>query len=307
MMNPFDTELQHRIIYVNMVLKRYLTHDDSPAAAVLDAMQYSVMAGGKRIRPIILHEVYQMCGGGEPAVVEPFLAALECIHTYSLVHDDLPAMDNDRYRRGQLTTHAKFGEAMGVLAGDALLNYAYELLTDTIARAAQNMTLPEHSGDIAGICKAAQYIAQKAGVKGMVGGQVVDVELTGKPMSAAQLDYIFRLKTGALLEAAFTAGALLAGAEEATVKDLERAGLLIGIAFQIQDDILDVIGTQDELGKPVFSDEKNHKITYVTLYGLDRAQADVKQYSLEAVEIIQKHNGTEFLIQLVNYLISRRK
>ena len=226
------------------------------------------------------------------------MAALECIHSYSLVHDDLPAMDNDDYRRGRLTTHKVFGEDFGILAGDGLLNLAYEIMADAIVSG---------EGDIEAKAKAMEVIARKAGIKGMVGGQAVDVELTGRTLSEEQLDFIFRLKTGALIEAAFLAGAYLAGCDDETADKLCRAASLIGFAFQIRDDILDVTSSLEELGKPVFSDEKNNKTTYVTLYGMEKAEADVESMSDEALDIIKSVGKNEFLEELVLNLIHRNK
>ena len=228
------------------------------------------------------------------------MCALECIHSYSLVHDDLPAMDNDDYRRGKLTTHKKYGEDFGVLAGDALLNYAYELMF--------NSMLTIDNPDLLKNCvKTAQVIAKKAGIYGMVGGQSLDVWLTDKPMNESELEFIFNLKTGALIEGAFMAGAILAGADNSAILDIERAGNMVGVAFQIQDDILDVTSTQEMLGKPVFSDEKNNKTTYVTLYGMDKAKEDVRTLSENGIDIITKYGDNDFLVSLVLKLLNREK
>ena len=224
--------------------------------------------------------------------------AIEMIHTYSLIHDDLPAMDNDDYRRGRLTTHKVFGEDFGILAGDGLLNLAYEIMAEALISG---------EGDMTAKAKAMEVIARKAGIKGMVGGQAVDVELTGKALSDEQLDFIFRLKTGALIEAAFLAGAYLAGCDEKSADRLCRAASLIGFAFQIRDDILDVTSSLQELGKPVFSDEKNNKTTYVTLYGMEKAEADVQSMSDEALDIIKSVGKNEFLEEIVLNLIHRNK
>ena len=296
----FKDMLNNKAEAINDIIKGFLPAEDTMSCEVEKAMNYSVMAGGKRIRPLIMSEAYKLCGGSEECaaqVLHPFMAALEFIHTYSLVHDDLPAMDNDMYRRGQLTTHAAFGEDMGILAGDALLNYAYE----TMLRAACDMTDTYRERSI----RAASVIAGKAGIYGMVGGQTLDVKLTGMPMNAGQLDYIFRLKTGALIEAAFMAGAILAGAPDEVTAKLEKAGDLVGVAFQIQDDILDVTGDAEVIGKQVLSDEKNNKTTYVTLYGMDKAVSDVAELSNEAVDIICSIGGEGFLTDLVKYMIHR--
>ena len=230
------------------------------------------------------------------------MAAMEMIHTYSLVHDDLPAMDNDAFRRGKKTTHAQFGEDMGILAGDALLNYAYETAVNGILCARKKEDA----------VRALQILARKAGIYGMVGGQVVDVEMTGKSLNKEQLDFIYRLKTGALLEASFMVGAALAGVSDDMIRVLEETGKNIGYAFQIQDDVLDVIGNEALLGKPIHSDEKNEKTTWVTVYGLEQARKDVSEYSQEAMDILSgMQEVTEpkasFLYHFVEYLIHRNK
>ena len=268
----FNEELKIKVDMINNIIKEYLPKEEGMQQRVIEAANYSVEAGGKRIRPLIMLETYRLFGGKDEKIVYPFMCALECIHSYSLVHDDLPAMDNDDYRRGKLTTHKKYGEDFGVLAGDALLNYAYELMF--------NSMLTIDNPDLLKNCvKTAQVIAKKAGIYGMVGGQSLDVWLTDKPMNESELEFIFNLKTGALIEGAFMAGAILAGADNSAILDIERAGNMVGVAFQIQDDILDVTSTQEMLGKPVFSDEKNNKTTYVTLYGMDKAKEDVRTLS----------------------------
>jgi geranylgeranyl diphosphate synthase type II len=294
----YSSRLKSETEAVNTIITEYLPKPEGFQKKLIEAADYSVQVGGKRLRPMILLESYRLCGGKDESACYPFMAALECIHSYSLVHDDLPAMDNDMYRRGNLTTHAKFGEDFGVLAGDALLNYAFELILKAVCGAESDETREVMS-------RAGEVIAKKAGIYGMAGGQSLDVELTGKPVAAEQLDFIFRLKTGALLEAAFAAGAILAGADAAEVEALTEAGLLVGMAFQIRDDILDVTGDEGKLGKPVKSDEKNDKTTYVTLFGLDRAQRDVEKYSAEAQSRIRSCGNNDFLLWLVERLVSR--
>lgn len=296
----FEEELNIKTSEINSIIADYLPKETKYQQRITEAANYSVNAGGKRIRPMLLMEVYKLCGGNDLNKIKAFMTALECIHTYSLVHDDLPAMDNDDYRRGMLTTHKKYGEDFGVLAGDALLNYAYELML-------HDMDNTESSEDLKRAVKAADIIARKAGIYGMVGGQSLDVYLTGKPMNEDELDFIFRLKTGALIEAAFMAGATLAGADDLTVTELEKAGGLVGVAFQIQDDILDITSTQEVLGKPIRSDEKNHKTTYVTLYGFEKAKADVAEMSDKALTIIKNTGDNKFLEQLICRLINRKK
>lgn len=296
----YNEQLKLKVEDINRVIREYLPKEEGMQHRVIEAANYSVEAGGKRVRPLIMLETYKLFGGDNESEVYPFMAALECIHSYSLVHDDLPAMDNDDYRRGRLTTHKKYGEDFGVLAGDALLNYAYEIMLSAITKltAADKVTKA---------VKAAQIIAYKAGIYGMVGGQSLDVWLTDKSMDDKQLDFIFNLKTGALIEAAFMAGAVLAGADESAVTDIEKAGNKVGVAFQIKDDILDVTSTQEKLGKPVFSDEKNNKTTYITLYGMDKADRDVEALSKEAVDIINKYGNNDFLVSLILKLINREK
>ncbi len=294
----FKQEQEENISYVEDVLKNYLPKNPSFQKTIYDAMEYSVMAGGKRLRPMMMYQAYKMFGGGDKELIEPFMAAIEMIHTYSLVHDDLPAMDNDTYRRGRKTTHVVYGEDMGILAGDALLNFAYETAIKgaSAAKAAKNAI------------NALAILSKKAGIMGMVGGQVVDVELTGKKLDEERLDFIFKLKTGALLEASLMVGVALAGADEKYIELMEQAGLNIGMAFQIQDDILDVTSTTEELGKPVHSDEKNDKTTYVSLYGLEKSHEDVEKYSKKALSIMEElPYENQFLYTLIEKLINRRK
>ncbi len=292
----FKAEMEERVSKIEQILQKYLPKEEGFQKNVMSAMNYSVTAGGKRIRPMLMMETYQLFGG-KSEVIEPFMAAMEMIHTYSLVHDDLPAMDNDEYRRGRKTTHIVYGHAMGILAGDALLNYAFE----TAFRAFD-------MEDNKGVPKALQVLAGKAGIYGMIGGQVVDVEAVGKPLERERLDFIYRLKTGALIEASMMIGAILAGACESQVEQVRSAAVDIGLAFQIQDDILDVTSTTEVLGKPVFSDEKNNKTTYVTFEGLEASAKDVAKLSERAIETVNGFCGEkEFLVELIQYLIHREK
>ncbi|MBQ2800595.1 MAG: polyprenyl synthetase family protein [Lachnospiraceae bacterium] len=288
--------MEQRVSKIEQILQEYLPKEEGFQENIMSAMNYSITAGGKRIRPMLMMETYQLFGG-KSKVIEPFMAAMEMIHTYSLVHDDLPAMDNDEYRRGRKTTHIVYGHAMGILAGDALLNYAFE----TAFRA---FDMEENKG----IPKALQVLAGKAGIYGMIGGQVVDVEAVGKPLERERLDFIYRLKTGALIEASMMIGAILAGASEKQVEQVRSAAADIGLAFQIQDDILDVTSTTEVLGKPVFSDEKNNKTTYVTFEGLEASAKDVEGLSKHAIETVNGFHGEkEFLVELIQYLIHREK
>ncbi len=279
------------------VVKKYLPPVEGFQKTVLDAMDYSVNAGGKRLRPLLMRESYRLFGGtGEE--IEPFMAAMEMIHTSSLIHDDLPCMDNDTLRRGKPTAWVKYGYDMAVLAGDGLMIYAFETAAKALALGAD----PGRTGRCMGI------LAQKTGIYGMIGGQTVDVELTNQPIPREKLDFIYRLKTGALLEASLMIGAVMAGAEEREVKIMEEIASMVGLAFQIQDDILDVTGTEEQLGKPVLSDEKNNKTTYVTLEGLEKAREDVKEISARAVELLGSLKGkNEFLEELINMLTDRKK
>ena len=281
---------------VEQIVTSFLPKEEGYQKTVLEAMNYSVSAGGKRLRPMLMLETYRMFGGTS-RVIEPFMAAIEMIHTYSLIHDDLPAMDNDEYRRGRKTTHVVYGEAMAILAGDALLNYAFET-------AASAFVLDEGNPAIG---KAFMILASKAGVYGMIGGQVVDVESEGKEIDADTLKFIHIHKTSALLESAMLIGAVLAGASEQQQRTVELAARELGLAFQIRDDILDVTGNTDELGKPVGSDEKNHKNTYVALEGLEKAKEDVKRYSESAIDRLKSLPvRNEFLYELIEELIDRR-
>ena len=298
--SQFMEELQQKVEHINNVLEKFLPVEEGQQRIIFEAMNYSVRAGGKRLRPILMEETYHMFGGSS-AVIEPFMAAIEMIHTYSLVHDDLPAMDNDEYRRGKKTTHAVYGEAMGILAGDSLLNLAYET-----AAKAFDMEVAD-----ARVARAFTVLAKKAGVYGMVGGQVVDVESEKSddcPITREKLDFIYRLKTGALIESSMMIGAILAGASSDEVSRVEQIAAKLGLAFQIQDDVLDVTSTLEVLGKPVGSDEKNNKATYVTFEGLDKAVSDVERISKEAEEQLDDLGYDDaFLKELFEYLIHREK
>lgn len=294
----FKEEYQNRIESVEEILKAYLPKQEGDQKLIMEAMEYSLMAGGKRLRPMLMLEAFRLFGG-EGKIIEPFMAAIEMIHTYSLVHDDLPAMDNDEYRRGRKTTHVVYGEDMGILAGDALLNYAFET-----ACHAFDME-PEKSGRIG---QAMKILASKAGIYGMIGGQVVDVKAAGQSVSGEMLDFIYRLKTSALIESSVMIGAVLAGAGPDDIEKMEQIARKIGLAFQIQDDILDVTSTTETLGKPVHSDEKNEKTTYVTWKGLKEAKTDVARMTEEAIDILHTLRGEKsFLEEIFRWLIYREK
>ena len=273
----------------------YLPAEEGHQKTVLEAMNYSVKAGGKRLRPMLMRETYRLFGGASKEI-EPFMAAIEMIHTSSLIHDDLPCMDNDTLRRGMPTVWVKYGYDMAVLAGDALMIYAFETAAKSFALGAD----PALAGRCIGL------LAEKTGIYGMIGGQTVDVELTNKPIPEDKLDFIYRLKTGALLEASMMIGAILAGASEEDIRKIEKIASAIGLAFQIQDDILDVTSSPEVLGKPVLSDEKNNKTTYVTLEGLKKAKEDVEKISGEAVEgLWALPYKNQFLETLVKMLVKR--
>lgn len=293
----FKEQCQEKTAYVESILQKFLPQEEGYQKTVIEAMNYGLTAGGKRLRPLLMLEVYRLYGGSGDEI-ESFMAALEMIHTYSLVHDDLPAMDNDEYRRGRKTTHIVYGEAMGILAGDGLLNYAFETAAGAFADTA----------DPARLGKALQILSKKAGIYGMIGGQCVDIESEGLSFGQERLDVIYQLKTSALLEAAFMIGAVLAGAPEDQIILVEEIAKDVGLAFQIQDDILDVTSTTEQLGKPVHSDEKNQKVTYVTLIGIEKAKEAVEQISGRAIEKLASIKGdTEFLSQLLQSLINRQK
>ena len=296
----FQEELTKKTKEIEAVIREYLPAEEGFSRTMAQAMNYSMLAGGKRLRPMLMQETFRLFGGSGK-LVKPFMAGMEMIHTHSLIHDDLPALDNDDYRRGRLTTHKVYGEAMGILSGVALLNYAYETMLQAFAMAE---TLQQKEA----VIDALQVMAEKTGIHGMLGGQSVDVENDGKALEKDMLDYIYENKTSALIEASMMTGAILAGADAEQVSVIEQAAKRIGLAFQIQDDILDVTSTDEELGKPVHSDEKNHKVTYVTLFGTEKAAAQVAGLSAEAVELLESLNkNNEFLYLLVEKLVNRRK
>ena len=297
-------ELGVKAKHVEEVLTSYLPEEISLQKTIFEAMNYSLLAGGKRIRPILMEASYEMFSKGKEGsrnAINAFMSAMEMIHTYSLVHDDLPAMDNDEYRRGKKTTHAVYGETMGILAGDALLNYAFETAAEAFSDEEVNLSY----------LKAYQVLAKKAGAYGMIGGQVVDIEtegMTPEQVTIERLEYIHLLKTAALLESSLMIGAILGGANAEEVAVMEQIGRKVGVAFQIQDDVLDVTSSMEVLGKPIGSDEKNNKVTYVTLMSLDKAQSEVERLSKEALELLaQLPVESEFLKETILYLIHREK
>ena len=296
--NDFDIQCSRKVQEIETVLQDYLPRQKGYQSIIMEAMSYSLLAGGKRLRPMLMKETYDLFNGRSKAL-KPFMAAIEMIHTYSLVHDDLPAMDNDEYRRGRRTTHVVYGEDMGILAGDALLNYAFETAFKAF------VTEPEDSLLIG---RALGVLGEKAGIYGMIGGQVIDVRETGRDISKEVLDTIYELKTAALIESAMMIGAILGGASEEEVKAVEQIAGNGGIAFQNQDDILDVVSSSEVLGKPVHSDEKNKKTTYVTLLGIEEAARTVEELSQKAVSLLHQLPGRNaYLEQLLMQLIHRDK
>lgn len=290
--------MNEKIQEIEEIIKKYLPKEEGEQKTVIEAMNYSILAGGKRLRPMLMLETYRMFGGVEE-VIEPFMAALEMIHTYSLIHDDLPAMDNDDYRRGRKTTHIVYGEAMAILAGDGLLNLAYET-------AAEGLDKTEYKDRAV---RALQVLSKKAGIYGMIGGQTADIEAEeNKNVTKLQLLYIHANKTAALIQAALMVGGILAGADEKKIEHLEKIGYNVGIAFQIQDDILDVTSSLDVLGKAVGSDDKNEKATYVTLTGLEESMKEQKALSLEAVELLSSFpEDNASLGEIIKDLVTREK
>ncbi len=285
-----ENDLKSRIEEIDNALNGYLSTLDKKYKIIYEAVRYSVFAGGKRLRPVLLTEWCTMCGGDYRDAI-PFACALEMIHTYSLIHDDLPAMDNDTMRRGRPTSHIKFGEAIAILAGDALLNKAFEVMSESKIKNAL---------EVMGI------IAKASGTEGMIGGQVLDIINEGKDIDIETLKYLHNLKTGALIKAACLGGAAIADAgEEDRLRAIEYAKNL-GIAFQIQDDILDVTGDITKLGKPIGSDKDKKKNTYVTLLGIEKSKELVKEYSKNAINALADFKDrADFLIDLTNKLISR--
>ncbi len=293
-------EIDVRLKEIEEIIDGFLPEEKGYNATVIKAMNYSIKSGGKRIRPMLMQETFKLFGGTTFAI-EYFMAAIEMIHTYSLVHDDLPCMDNDEYRRGRKTTHAVFGEAMATLAGDALLNYAAETALGAF----------DSDCDKYLVGKAVRILFNKSGIYGMIGGQTADVESEGMSpdeMTDDLLTYIHKNKTAALIEASMMVGGVLAGADNIQINTLEKIAGNVGMAFQIQDDILDVTGSFEELGKPIGSDEKNQKVTYVSLHGIDKAKADVEALSKEATVLLHTLQGDNpFLEELLLSMVNRRK
>ena len=306
----FAEELKNKTEQIEQRIFAYMPKESSFQKTVIDAMQYTMEAGGKRIRPMLMVETYHLFGGKDK-FIEPFMAAIEMIHTYSLIHDDLPALDNDDYRRGRKTAHVVYGEAMAILAGDSLLNYAYETAAKayTMVERADREDISAMQRELQmrrAVDQAMTILAARPGIYGMIGGQVADVELTGTRLTKEQLLYIYENKTGALIEATMLIGAVLAGASDKELEKIRQVAYNVGMAFQIQDDILDETATFEELGKPIHSDEVSGKVTYVTIHGIEDSRKEVEHLSREAVDIVKDFNGdASFLIALITYLIDR--
>lgn len=295
-MHDFNEEFYNKVALVDDILEECLSDKDNSQLQkeIYESMSYSVMAGGKRLRPILVLEAYNLFEGKDEKEVYPYMAAIEMIHTYSLIHDDLPAMDNDDYRRGRLTNHKVYGEDMAILTGDGLLNLAYETMIKSV-----------DEKNVSKSIKAMNIISNKAGVSGMIGGQVGDIKNVNKDMDIETLDKINELKTSCLIEGSLMMGATMAGASDKELESICMAGSLIGRAFQIRDDVLDVISDSKTLGKPVLSDEKNQKKTYVDLLGIDGAKEQVRNLSDKALKIIKELGNNEFLVTLIERLVNR--
>lgn len=286
-------QLRKYVERAESALQMYMVKYDNPQKIIYEAMAYSLFAGGKRLRPVIMLAVCDMCGGNSEDIL-PFAAAMEMIHTYSLIHDDLPAMDNDDLRRGMMTNHIKFGESTAILAGDALLNRAFEVMSASKLDAEKTLRI-------------IHTIAVSSGTEGMIGGQIVDIESENKTIGIDELRYIHSLKTGAIIRSSAVAGAIGAGADEEKIKAVDEFALNLGIAFQIRDDILDVAGDEKTLGKPIGSDAQNNKTTYVSIYGTEKAEQLVKQYSENAKNaLVVFGEKNKFLLQLTDYLAGRQ-
>ena len=289
-------ELVQRTREVEQIVEKFLPEEEGYQKTVLEAMNYSVRAGGKRLRPMLMQETYRLFGGsGEE--IEPFMAAIEMIHTSSLIHDDLPCMDNDQLRRGLPTAWVKFGYDMAVLAGDALLIYAVET-------AAKAFSMTEHADRVG---RSIGLLAEKTGIYGMIGGQVIDLIYEKENPTVKQLLNVYRMKTGALISAACLMGCISAGADEEKMSAASKFAYSLGIAFQIQDDILDIVGDEKELGKPVGSDAENEKITYAALVGIEKAKSDVKKLTNAAVNQLDIFENSDFLKALALSLVNRKK
>lgn len=291
-MNNYKDKYDLYLSKINNRLNELLIKSTYEDDIVCDAMRYSVENGGKRIRPVLVLEACSICGGEIDDAVD-IACALEMVHTYSLIHDDLPCMDNDDMRRGKPSCHIKYGEEYALLAGDGLLTYAFEVITGS------NIGSDK-------IVNAVRCLANNSGFNGMIGGQVVDLRSEGKQISYERLKTMHSLKTGALIRCAAELGCICAGADEEKTAQLISYADRLGLAFQIVDDILDVIGDEKELGKPVGSDSVSEKTTYVTLFGLDAADTMAKEITAEAKKAINGFENNDFLMTLADKLTTRK-
>ena len=291
----FKQSLKEKSNYIEKLLSEYMPKEDGYQANIMEAMNYSLKAGGKRLRPILTLEACKIVGGNEKDAI-PFAIAIEMIHTYSLIHDDLPALDNDDLRRGKPTNHRVFGESMAILAGDALLNYAFEIMLSNSI----NKENPQK------YLRAINEIAKSSGIYGMIGGQVVDVKSENKAISKDELDFIHLNKTAAIIIGCMRAGAIIGNACEEDLEKITKYGKNIGLSFQIVDDILDIVGDENKLGKKVGSDIENHKSTYPSLLGLEKSKKIAYDLIEEAkYNINDLQNDSSFLEGLANYIIDR--
>lgn len=291
----FNCELKDRVNKIEQLLNEYMPKEEGYQKKVFESMNYSLKAGGKRLRPILTLEACKIVGGEEKDAIA-FAVAIEMIHTYSLIHDDLPALDNDDLRRGRKTNHKVYGEAMAILAGDGLLNYAYEImLKESIGK-----------NDPEKYLKAINEIVKSAGIYGMIGGQVVDIESEGKKIDMDKLDFIHMNKTAAIIIGCMRAGAIIGNATDKQLEDITKYAKNIGLSFQIVDDILDIVGDEAKLGKNVGSDIDNEKSTYPSLIGLEKSKEVANQLIKEAkASINQISKDNAFLNGLAEYIVDR--
>lgn len=294
----FKEELSKYIDIVNSELQKYIETKECPESILNEAKGYSLLAGGKRLRPILMIATYSLFKDDYEKCFK-YAIALEMVHTFSLIHDDLPGIDNDDYRRGKLTNHKKYNEATAILAGDSLLNGAYQILIDDIGK----------TTDVIERARKIDALYELSfGIDRMIAGEYVDTEYEGKEISSDYLEYMHENKTGALIKAPVKIGAILAGASKDEISELEKYAEKIGLAFQIKDDILSEIGNAEELGKPVGNDRERGKCTYVTKYGLDKAKEMLDEIIEEAINIIKNYNkNSEFLVELALYIKNRNK
>lgn len=294
----FKEKLKEYADIINKELIKYTNENECPEQILNESMKYSLMAGGKRLRPVLIMASYNLFKDDIEKTYK-YAVAMEMVHTFSLIHDDLPGIDNDDYRRGKLTNHKKYNEATAILAGDSLLNKAYNILIEDITES--------HNEETTKLKTKALY-ELSYGIDRMIAGEYVDTEYEGKQISSEYLEYMHENKTGALIKASVRIGAILAGSKEEDIKKLSIYAEKIGLAFQIKDDILSEIGTQEELGKPVGNDRERGKCTYVTKYGLSKAQEMLDNITNEAIEILNNYNkNSEFLVELAKYISIRNK